>query len=112
MSENPFTSPEHDKKDPYRHWTNAYKLKRLNIYRIFVLLTFFGVLFSVYQLVLRYFVDGVLSLGKLAITVATLVICSCAGLLVRHYRREIEKQIRRQEQARSRSQPLKAQENK
>ena len=112
MSENPFTSPEHDKKDPYRHWTNAYKLKRLNVYRFFVILTFFGVLVSVYQLLMRYVVDGVLSLGKLAITVATLVICSCAGLLVRHYRREVEKQMRRQGQVRSRSQPLKTSDPK
>ena len=112
MSENPFTSPEHDKKDPYRHWTNAYKIKRLNVYRVFVILTFFGVLVSVYQLLMRYVVDGVLSLGKLAITVATLVICSCAGLLVRHYRREIEKQMRRQGQARSRSQSLKTSDPK
>ena len=97
MTENPFQSPDHDKKDSFRHWTMEYKLKRLRVYRVFITLAALGMILLAVFIVNRYLDHGELALAQLAILVSTSVMISCAGLLVRHYRLEIERYLRKKE---------------
>ena len=90
---NPFKAPEHDQSDPYRHWTNAYKLKRLRIYAIIIYAYYVGLLVWSGFITLAVMQGRGLPWWKIGVVVSTFILSTCAALLVRHYRQIIEKRM-------------------
>ncbi len=97
---NPYKAPAHDKGDPYRHWTDEYKLKRLRRYSIAIICYYLAVPIWITILIRNYMAGFGLPWWKVGIAVSTFILTTCAALLVRHYRRHIVQRMQRQQSAR------------
>lgn len=95
---NPYQTPDTDKGDPFLHWSDEYKLRRLRMYMVGVLIYYLSMPVWVTMLVRSVMAGQGLPWWKLGVAVSTFMLATCAALLVRHYRRAILQRMERQQQ--------------